>query len=477
MTRYTVTVFSAGEGSFCSYLTADDPAVVPDKEMVPLHVPPPLPDLDTQANAEAHGALLNGALRANAAVAAALAQICDTAYVFGTCATLLFELPAAGADNYSWEAIHAPTSGFPAISRNCRVARIKRAQLPPVEMPDMLRVMAFISAAGVPGSNEFAAFVAALEAGRRSGAKIEARVLVGEQTLLDQPGDRSWLSVERIPAASADFETMIRGYAPHVLHFFCHGLVGGGGPDALEFATVNDWAIDAPMGTALLGIDRLGETLANGATWLVVLNCCQGGASRPGVQSMASNLVSKKACAAAVGMVKPIDAAEATLVTAAFHTALFEQVLCDLAKPPASGAIDFTPAIAAAHQRFYAHCMQEAARQPGNFGRWVMPVLYLAAETLPFYGRRPLAPSPVPLPPMAGPVPAPAADRQSSGMDQAHRDRLAIYARTLRSLPADTPIGVRAQILALGATAPAIPLEFWPDLFGNFAAADAQGTT
>lgn len=470
MTRYTVTLRPGDDSSLYCYLSAADPPVVPEGHIGLLQLPPPLPEFDTQANAEAYGGVLNQALRANPAVAAALAQICDVPLAYDTCATLLFDLPAAGADAYRWEAIHAPGSGFAAISRNCRVARIKRTALPPAEMPEALRVMAFISAAKVPGDVEFAALVAALEVGRASGARIEARILVGEQALLDQAGLHDWLKVERIPAASADFETLIRGYAPHILHFFCHGQVGGNGPDALEFATVNDWAIDSEMGHGLVGIDRLGRALTNGATWLVVLNCCQGGASRPGAQSMASTLVSGKACAAAVGMIQPIDAAEATLVTAAFHTALFDTVLRDLSRPPASGTIDFTPAIAAAHQRFYDYCLQAAAQLPGSFGRWVMPVLYLAGESMQFYV--PPRSAPAPKVPAASPTVAPGGSGSAPMMDQAHRDRLAIYARTLRSLPMDTPMKVRDQILALCGTAPAIPMEFRPDLFGNFTAAE-----
>lgn len=474
MTNYTVALYpGGGSGLFC-YLFAANPPVVPAAQIGRFDVTPPLPDFDTAANVEAYGAMLNTALRTNPAIGAALQQICDVPFVYNSCATLLFELSATDADTYRWEAIHAPASGFAAIARNCRVARIKRVQLPPVELPETLRVMAIISAAARPGADEFDALVQAIEAGRRGGGRIEATILVGEEALLGRAAGADWLTVARLPAESTDFEAVIRNYAPHVLHVFCHGRVGGGGPDALEFATVNDWAIEAPMGSALVGIDRLGAALANGATWLVVLNCCDGGAARAGAQSMAAGLVSGRACAASAGMVAPIDTGEATLFTSAFYTELFANVLRALADPPPSGAIDFTPAIGAAHQRFHARCLGAMAAAPDSFGRWAMPILYLAGETLPFYnprpkpvrratkrsrttGRRAAAPSAAVAPP---------------AMDQARRDRLAVYARVLRSLPADTPAEVRARILALCDVEPAIPPAFRPNLFGGFTSPD-----
>lgn len=461
MTRYVVTV-RPGVGSLFSYLSFANPPVVPPAQMTPLQIPPPLPPLGTRSDAETYGSRLNSSLRANAAIDAALSQIC-IGQGFGASSALLFDLPPLDANDYRWEAIHDPTSGFAAIARNCRVARIKRSQQqqsPPVEMPETLRIMAFLSPAKVSAVKEFNALAVAIQTSINHGSNIEAMFLVGENALLNQ-AHPTWMKVDRIPALSSDFETVIRDFAPHILHFFCHGRAGGGGsgggPAALELSTVNDWAIEADMGSALLGIDRLGACLVNGSTWLVVLNCCEGGASAPGAQSMAETLVSGNACAAAVGMVEAIDASDATVVTQAFYGELFRSVLHSLANPPVSGAMDFTPAIAAAHQQFYQRCMQQELQQPARFGRWAMPIMYLAAEELSFYGPRPAM-----------------VQASTTAMDQAMRDRVAIYARTLRSLPADTPANVREQILALCDNEPSIPIDLRPDLSGNFAAPNQE---
>jgi len=456
MSRYVVTV-RPGVTSLVSNLSFANPPVLPPKNTTPLDIAPPLPPFVTRADAEAYGNRLSTSLRANAAIGAALDQI-GLATGFEQSTALLFDLPPLDANDVRWEAIHDPTAGFAAIARRCRVARIKRSeqrQALPVEMPGVLRVLAFLSPARFSAADEFDALAATIQAAVDAGCPIEATFLIGEDALLARTPP-PWLTIGRIPAESAEFETVIRDVLPHIVHFFCHGRIGnagpGGGPPALEMATVNDWAIKNDAGSALLGLDRLGQVLVNGATWLVVLNCCNGGTAQPGAQSMAETLVGGNACAAAVGMVEALDVDDATVVTKAFYGALFRDTLRDLAHPPKVGSIDFTLAIAAAHQQFYQLCLQQAKKQPMRFGRWAMPIMYLAAEELQFYspavpGQRLMAPT----------------------VSQAMRDRLAIYARTLRSLPADTPILVREQIVALCDNAPSIPGDLRPDLWGNFA--------
>jgi hypothetical protein len=225
------------------------------------------------------------------------------------------------------------------------------------------------------------------------------------------------------------------------VHFFCHG-VECLGVQGLSLATINDHDVNEATGNAdassiFLSVTALSEAVKlNSSIWVTVLNSCSGGMPIRQLFSMALD-VAKKGCPYTVGMAEPIDTDAATRFSEAFYGELFRIVKSRL---PAgvTGAVemDLAPAVIPARKIIHDHCNVTQ----NNFGRWLLPLLYEAAE-------QPLVVLSLP-PELAG--------------------RIQDVARSLRQMNPDTPLVVRDQILALLDKPPPVPAEFRPNRFGEF---------
>jgi hypothetical protein len=409
-----------------------------------------LPRLDTSANVTAYGAAVRAALFGHPAIEHELTEI------FGLPAperlALRFLIRTPDAERLRWETIHSgpPDTRFFAISDLCTVSR-----LAPTKIESALRVftyplrmIAFLSAARIKAAAEMQKICERIAAIKAEGLQLECTIFVGEQALLEDyqlriaTGDmqHAGITVKQIPATATEIANLLRDSPAQFVHFFCHG-VECLGVQGLALATINDHDVNEATGNAassiFLAVTALSEAVKlNSSIWVAVLNSCSGGMPIHQLFSTALD-VANKGCPYTVGMAEPIDTDAATRFSEAFYGELFRIVKSRL---PAgvTGAVemDLAPAVIPVRKIIHDHCNAT----PNNFGHWLLPLLYEAAE-------QPLVVLSLP-PELAG--------------------RILDVAKSLRQMNPDTPLVVRDQILALLDKPTAVPAEFKPNRYGEF---------
>jgi hypothetical protein len=277
-----------------------------------------------------------------------------------------------------WEGL-AIDATFPALETRWPIVRVvtpispllRHAFVPP------LRVMAVLSALHRSAEKQWEGLKAAVDVARQQGLPIRLKVLVSEETLRDRiaAAGEADTEVETVPSLSTDLTRTINGFAPQILHFFCHGSHRDG-IRRLELATVVDWdqPADADARSSLqLAISELGE--ATRGIWLVVLNACEGGSGSQEAYSFAHELV-KTGLPAAIGMRRAIDALDANTFSAAFFPALFSLLgsLAGLGKGEA--ALEWADLLVGARR-----ALRDRHGDPGEDDTWTLPVLYVHPTT------------------------------------------------------------------------------------------------
>ena len=414
-----------------------------------------LPPLDSPANVQAYGATLTGALCSHQAVGAELQQIFGTMPPDQAC--LQFEIGVPEAEALRWETLCDAASApgrFLALHGICSMKRIatgggtRDPGLRTFSGP--IRMSAFLSAVGATAREEFRVIAQAVAAARATGLEVEARVYLGEEDLLQDPGDPfpggavpPGVEVRPIPPSALALQQQLRGDQPHLLHFFCHGHAEQGPEEAgvqrVELASISDHdahSLTGRPGSVHLSIERLVEELAAEDTvWLTVLNSCSGGRPVQRLHSMAAALA-KAASPVAIGMAEPIRDSDATRFAEVFYREAFElirQATMEL-KEGETSTIDLAPAVG--HARVELHHSYKNDGPPG----WCLPILYQHA----------------------GPL-------KVARLDPLMGKRVKLVAEALRSQPMTTPIEIRLQLLEVLDKAPAVPAAVRPDRYGNFA--------
>ncbi|HVQ08213.1 MAG TPA: CHAT domain-containing protein [Allosphingosinicella sp.] len=408
------------------------------------------PKFDTRERAADYGRKIRAALFKHPAIGQAI----DAVYMAHPQepARLMFEIMTPTAESLRWETLCDDNDKFAAIDFACRVGRVASnsaahdGALQTFSWP--LRMVAFLSAAGISAKHELKEILATVEAISKKKLKIECTIYLGEQQLLDQLQDeiarkkRPGITALPMPDSSTKIEAILTENPPHILHFFCHGI-SSAGVQHLEFATINDWDLGGATGSSRLAIDRMIRLEALTHCWLTVLNCCEGAGAAEQTYSMAYQIVVFGGCPTAVGMNEPIAASDATAFSLAFYTKLFEILQAELggaARKPTK--LDFTPAIVAV--RTALHELYET-QPPEAFGRWSLPVLYVATKGLEVQRIQ--------------------VDEE---MQKEMQKRIDLVAKYLHDMPADTPDDLRDRVLAMLDQNPAVPKALRPDRFGSF---------
>lgn len=379
---------------------------------------------------------------------------------------IYFYLQAPEAEQLYWEALYDDAQGaFLALDLRWPIGRIADAlatqPAPPFyKFEGVLRLAAVLSALDVPAAAEWENLRQAIDAARAAGLPVETLLLVGEESLHDTVqtaianGALTNVKVNLIEATVDKLEAALDDFKPHVLHFFCHGAVDHG-VSRLEVATALDWAAGADVASLVLPVEQLVALPAMRQTWLVVLNCCEGGAATAHLHSMAHTLVARGA-PAAVGMLEPIAAADAHRFCSGFYPALFREIAQALAQ--ASGAqpvpIEWSMSLRAARIQIFN------GADPKNERAWALPVLYARPELFQIVR--------VDQPVVTPGQPAPAASKGVAAL-QALLQRAQEVADFLRTLPLDAPASIRTRALALLDEEPPVPPDLRPDMFGKFA--------
>ena len=402
--------------------------------------PTTLPKLDSAANVAMHGRVLRDALSVHEAIKEELNQFFGLMPPKQAKLSFLFGVPTA--EMYRWETLCTPNS-FLALNGCCSLNRIpisgggRNIALRTFSHP--IKLVAFLSPAGIKAANEFVAITTAVSQARANGLEIEAVLYVSEEQLLSQPPPG--FRVLPIPETGLGIEAALKAEQPQLLHFFCHGIFSDLGEPLLELASISDRDLEeiaARSGSIVLTIQRLRETLvAIGTVWLTVLNSCSGARQTSHLHSMAAKLVADGGSPISIGMAEEIADDDATFFTVEFYKEAL-RALHEATSPLPSGqgvVIDLGPAVGHARKALHAKYELDADK----FGRWCLPIMYHHQDSL----------------------------RVARLTDPNMRDRIDAIAQALRSQPLTTPVALRLQLLNLLATPPAVPVNLWPDQYGN----------
>lgn len=356
-----------------------------------------------------------------------------------------------------WETLCDAQGRFLALDRRWPVGRIAQ--------PDTyqqtrwhtylapLRIMALISAAGLDATPEWEALYKAVGKARAQGLEVEIAVFVGQEVLQDKidadinAGKVMGTTLRPIPDRHAGIEDAINEFKPQIIHFFCHGYAGHGVAQ-LELATLVDEQTQKASGTTVLHMDELQNiaTLPDVDLWLVTLNCCKGAAGREDskaavLPSMARSLV-MSGVPAVVGMAEAVGVDDAHEFTRNFFPALLSALAGKMRGSKAGVPVDVEWAELLHRARVALRDLHGG--DPAKNHHWALPVLYVRPEPFGIYP-----------------------------MDKEMRNRIALVAGYLRSMPADTPDLLRDQAIAM--MLHDVPAALRPDRLGNFKepAADA----
>lgn len=338
------------------------------------------------------GKRLRDCLLGHVAVGPALqASLAGSGTANGEVHSIYLHLRSDYADQLPWETLCDQQGQFVALDEELALARmggtlrsapLERTFAPPI------RVMAFLSAAGIPAQPQWEALYGAITA---SNVPTELRVFVAEPELAglirSTPAHPNVaVAVDFVPA-DLDFATIVRSadQAPHLMHFFCHGSTEDG--PHLQLATIADWelghssiVVEPGDFKRLPGRDR--------HLWLVTLNCCLGAA--PGeqeAQSFARTLVSEQNVPAVLGMREAISASDAHVFCAAFYQALLGHLARSLSAVDAAIEIEWARALYEPRRRLVlSHGNGTRLKAAASHKEWTLPTLYTQVQ--PFFLRR-----------------------------------------------------------------------------------------
>lgn len=426
---------------------------------------PPTDSMWSTPNAvQLHGDALREALTQHPAIKLML-QMLPTAPP-AVITPIYFYLQAPEVEQFHWEAlVDDSRTSFLALDPRWPIGRIADAlATQPTQafykFEGRLRLAAVISALDVPAAVEWQNLRQAVEAARAAGLPIDVLLLVGEEAIFEAAqaaitaGALQDVKVKLLGETVDTLETALDDFAPHLLHFFCHGAVDHG-INRLELATALDWAAGRAVSSLVVPVEQLVALPALRQVWLVVLNCCEGGAATEQLHSMAHALVARGA-PAAVGMLEPIAAVDAHRFAAGFYPALFREIAQAL-----NASTNATPAPIEWSLPLRAARLQlNSNSDPTNDRTWTLPVLYARPEF--FQVVRASAP-----PPGVG---GPAVPKGLAAL-QAMIQRAQDVADFLRALPGDAPAALRQRALAILDEEPPVPPDLRPDEFGKFAQA------
>lgn len=362
-----------------------------------------------------------------------------------------------GAENLPFEALYAPATDFPTLTEGARflgldgrwpIGRTVRtgtvAQSPPAFAPP-LKIVAVLSALGVPAAPEWEALARALQA--PGAVPTETLVLVSERPLAETivgagvPG----VTVELVPGTVALLQARIQLMNPHVLHFFCHGSAAGGGQ--LQIAFANDRVAGSPVSSLIMDSNdvRRCSTPGKPPIWLAVLNCCSSAQSEDGpadvtgrrLSSLGLQLLQDGAFNAVIGMREPVLDADAACFTGAFYGALLSELQNRVAQGR-SGPLLWPALVVPARQEIARRAGNALARTAAADKAWTLPVVFV--QDAPFDLPVRVQPAPVAAGEPAGILPV---DPQRSA-----RLQIDLLRGILSQLSPDAPASLRAEIEA-----------------------------
>lgn len=453
--RTIISVEPGPDGAFIKVRKSPD--LLPEAtQLRPFHCDPSqMPAWTADQAVQAHGQQIHAALcAAHPAIKQALLNLRNTPN--GAVHSLFFHLVADEAERLHWEALCDDLGAFFALDGRWPIARmadspLDRAQPARREFAPPLRFVAILSAIGITARPEWQRLRTVITNARQAGLAIDLALFVGEEELLNEI--QAELDNGSLPNTDVAFvttnmalENAITRLQPHILHFFCHGA-NTHGAARLELASMQDWLIESLTSSVVVNINDLLNLSTLDRTWLVTLNCCEGakagdavpahGTSPSQLNSMVRQLV-ERGVPAAVGMIEAIDASDAHEFCAGFYTALFNNFQNILNATPIGAEVELDWELALRPARINVNNRNGGAAPTQR--AWILPALYVQVDRFRLVR---------------------ANQQLSAELEQKANE----VARALRALPPDTPLSMRAQLLAL---LDELPPHLRPNHFGVF---------
>jgi len=304
------------------------------------------------------------------------------------------ELKSDRAENLPWEALFdpGPDQGFFALARR-PIGRLVESLRPSLDvqrpLPDPIRILAVISAAGIPAADMLEEWNRLTGALRAAKLKFVVHVITGltelNTAVLAFVDPDITATVEMIDDDRSRLLARIAHFAPQVLHFFCHGRSNQDGSNLL-IATRAD-IVEGTGGSIALEEADFEPADMRQPLWAAVLNCCELAAA-PGeqLQSLARSLV-RVGVPAVIAMREPIATWVAHTFTECFYRSLFERVGAILATgdQPPQGDIEWASVLSTARGKLVAS-RAPAGTAPSRAARelkeWILPALYARTPQL-----------------------------------------------------------------------------------------------
>jgi hypothetical protein len=374
----------------------------------------------------------------NAAIKEALGDVLNAR--LNTIRPIYIDTETVRAESICWEALWEDTKRFLALDQRWPIARRAKADAyiqdadwfaPP------LRILAVVSAENYPGKPEWGWIYEAARLAIKNGLTVELQVVTGDANLFGEI-ERSRAEAaaairepRAVPEDPGALDLIIADFKPHIVHFFCHGVV----EQNSGWLVIRTGNKNRPLKAAIDKLPSLQKA------WLVVLNACDSsvpiGDDAP---SMAYLLVTKMGVPFVIGTLAPIDVLDAHKFSEAFYGRLlfkFSEAF-NAARPKESITIGWTEALYAARDAIDRKNMQAPERN----NQWTLPVLYERGDKFVIW-RDPLwtpAPPAGKEPPILAPVPE---RRKTDPMVI----RANMAADLLRSLPPDMPEAIKLALV------------------------------
>ncbi len=352
-------------------------------------------------------------LRANGDAENAFAPVLDTDTP-GRAVRLSFHNLAADARDMPWEAIHAGGQhGYLCLEKRVPVLREfgrARSAVPLRHSPfERIKLLCLIGAKGDEGRAEWHALHKAIRTAQE--LPLEVLVLTSTPALRDQieAAADPYLTAAPIPEGNAPLIARIASFAPHIAHFFCHGIAG-----PASYLQVADSSREhGDPGETYLTTADLQEALS-GKVWVTMLSACsladtgapEGVVAGQATTSLAEALV-RDGFPAVVGMRAPILPRFTADFAGSFMSSLLRVVTATLRA--GGGELDL------------ATCFADACRAtlPSDQGPPLSVADRLRVWTVPSLSLRP---GPLRLEPIGDAVRADVANLPDRSADVAHPD-------------------------------------------------------
>lgn len=242
---------------------------------------------------------------------------------------LYLQLRTDRADPMLWESLHAAGYGFCALDERWPIARMAKRLRQGSQMTydGTLRIVAVLSAAGLPTEPQFEVFRQLSLHPRAADVGLRIHVITGDTALLDAAGPR--LHLELIATTPLELKNQIVRADPTILHLMGHGGTTAG-VDSVTFASFMDFDVQTTTGSITLNRHQLLSSLTESSCWMTVLNACSSADANAdvGVETSAlAHALASEGVPAVVGMRRLVDAS----VTNDFCANLYPRIVAGLA--------------------------------------------------------------------------------------------------------------------------------------------------